>query len=107
VYLAKDVRNRLFSRAYIASGRSLRKIGEMLGYVGKGRHGHIRDMWLGRQPIARKHLEKLASLARTDMTEILASVVDKQSNEKQEDWRQPHGTHSWKASVSKLELISR
>lgn len=94
MYLTKDIRNRLFSAAYIASGRSLGKVGEMLGYIGKGRHGHIRDMWLGRQPIARKRLEMLASLAKIDMAMILASVVDKRSNEEQEDWRQPQGTHS-------------
>jgi hypothetical protein len=68
----------------------LRKVADRLGYSGKGRHGHIRDMWLGREPIPRKHLSPLASLAEIDTAEILANIVDEHDNEKQEDWRQPH-----------------
>ena len=46
IYLEKGLRNKLFSRAYNASGGSLRKIADTLGYTGKGRNGPIRDMWL-------------------------------------------------------------
>ena len=92
LYLTKELRNRLFSRAYTASGCSLRKIADSLGFVGEGRNGPIRDMWLGRRSISRKHIETLANLAKIDLTEIIANTVAKQDNEEQEDWHQPHGT---------------
>lgn len=85
IFLRLEIRNKLFTRAYVASG-SLRGIAHTLGHRGKGRNGMIRDMWLGRRPIPEKHLQTLASLAGIDLEVIRASIVNKQENQEQRDW---------------------
>jgi len=86
IYLGKKFRNRLFSLAYLNSGKSLGAMALALGYSGKGRNGYVRNMWLGTVAISSPKIAKIAELAGISLSEVLSHRIDKQHNVEIEDW---------------------
>jgi hypothetical protein len=87
IYLDKEFRNILFSKAYKNCGESLGSLAVEMGYARvKGRNGYVRDMWIGKVPVSRPKLQRLAELAGMTLEEILEHRVTKQQNEEIRDW---------------------
>lgn len=87
IYLERDYRNLLFSKAYENAGESLCEIAWQVGYQGRGRNGTIRDMWLGKMGVSPQKLERIAELAKIPIEEVLNHKVSKEQNLEIEDWR--------------------
>jgi len=86
MYLKKDFRNVLFSKAYENSGQSLCSIALELGYSGSGRNGIVRKMWLGTAGIPPNKIEKIAKIAGLSITEVSKNTVSKEENIEIGDW---------------------
>jgi hypothetical protein len=83
IYLERDFRNILFSRAYENAGKSLRAIASEIGYKSAvAGNVPIRDMWLGIKKIPTSRIEGIAKLARISLSEILKHEVNKEDNQK-------------------------
>lgn len=86
IYLEKDFRNILFSKAYENAGGSLGAMARELGYQGAGRNGVVRNMWLGTITVSAPKIERLAKLARIPLSKILSHEVTKEQNLVIRDW---------------------
>lgn len=87
IYLDKEFRNKLFSKAYKNCGESLSSLAVEMGYArARGRNGYVRDMWMGKVPVSRPKLQRLAELAGMTLEEVLKHRVTKQENEEISDW---------------------
>lgn len=85
VYLERDFRNILFSRAYENAGGSLGAIASEIGYSGQARCVPVREMWVGRGKIPATRIEAIAKLARIPLSEVLKHEVDKEKNQQIKD----------------------
>jgi hypothetical protein len=86
LYLEREFRNRLFSKAYKNCGESLGSLATALGYNGGGRNGYVRNMWIGKVAISGPKLHRIARLAGISLSEVLSHRIDKQHNLELEDW---------------------
>lgn len=93
IYLDKEFRNKLFSKAYKNCGESLGSLAVEMGYArARGRNGYVRDMWMGKVPVSRPKLQRLAELAGVTLEEVLEHRVTKQENEEIRDWTSAYKT---------------
>lgn len=100
LYLESDFRNELFSHAYVKSGGSLNALAKALGYSGRGRNGYVRNMWLGKLPVSKKKVHKIAELGGVKLSEVLSHVVEKEQNSELSDWMK-----SFKELVHKNDCV--
>ena len=86
VYLEKEFRVKLFSKAYEKSG-SLRRIAINMGYPSRpGLNGTARDMWLGKRGIGRHKIEYLLKLTGIPIDELINNIVPKDKSVEIDDW---------------------
>ena len=71
LYLEYSFRNWFFCKLYFNSNESLNDIARNLGYSGKGKHGSIRNMWIGKISIPRKKIGQFCDLANISIEEVL------------------------------------
>lgn len=90
IYLERDFRNILFSKAYDNAGGSLGSMASELGYNGKGRNGYVRNMWYGTTSISAPKFERLAKLARIPLPEVYSHIIDKEQNVLIKSWEESY-----------------
>ena len=86
LYLEYAFRNWFFCKLYFNSNESLNDIARNLGYSGKGRHGQIRNMWIGKISIPSKKLGQFCDLANISMEEVLKHKILQNDVKKTKDW---------------------
>ena len=97
IYLEKDFRNILFSRAYKNAGCSLGAMAFEIGYRGRGRNGTVRDMWLGKVSVSTPKIERIAKLAGFSLDDILIHKVAREENVQIENWTEAFTQYKEKA----------
>jgi hypothetical protein len=93
IYLEKEFRVKLFSKAYDKSG-SLGGIAKDMGYHGRpGINGVARDMWLGKRGIGRNKIETLLKLTGIQLSELMKNVTVKEKSVEVESWMQSYNEY--------------
>ncbi len=96
IYLNKEFRTKLFSKAYDKSG-SLRGIAIDMGYPGRpGLNGVARDMWLGKRSIGKHKVEYLLKLTGISLEEFTANIITKDKSVETENWTQAYTDYKLK-----------
>jgi len=88
MYLELNFRISLFCKAYESSNESLSELAKEMGYVGKGKNGKVRDMWLGLNSIPESKLNVLSQITGISEKDILNNRIRKEKNKKIDDWFQ-------------------
>lgn len=87
IYLEKEFRIKLFSKAYEKSG-SLGGISKEMGYPSRpGINGVSRDMWLGKRGIGRDKIMRLLRRTGISFDELLKNVIPKECSEEIDSWQ--------------------
>ncbi len=87
VYLEYTFRNWFFCNLYFNSNESLNDIAKNLGYSGKGKHGPIRNMWLGKIGIPSNKIDQFCELASISTEEVIKHEILKNDVKETPDWR--------------------
>lgn len=86
MFLEPSYRDWFFCKIYENSGESLGGLARQLGYVGKGRNGPMRNMWIGKIGIPDHKIDDFCKLAGISKSDMLKHAISKENSKQSDDW---------------------